>query len=765
MAKGSSSVRRAQLLSPFGVGAIMVTPEGTSMLAAGLDHWFANGGVPDGLVDVEEFRIEEWRLERLLDVSHLRMPPDFRSPSRFSSEPNQGLVVPFVRFPTWHRCSSCKLLTQEAASSKGHRFCPRCQGGLDGKPKARRRLIQVSNVAICQAGHMQDFPYVEWVHRSIAPAHHGPLRLFATGAATAANEKIRCDSCGAERTLAGVLRGNAEGSHLSKNLDSHEDDYLCSGQMPWHGPSHAVTCGNQLRGALRGASNVYFPLIVSSIYLPRGSETDAPADLIELLDQPPASTLLHTVLQLGGAPTPDMLRRSAFAAFSRFTDAQIVAAIDVLAAAPDPSRGTVEDPTSEVDFRREEFEVLLEPRDESQLVIRKPGEGAYDAPAAGLFSDIRLVERLRETRALWGFNRVLAESSHGYADRRRLLWRDLPDESEVWLPAYSVFGEGIFLRFDEELLTTWERHPSVVDRIERLHRHYDVMAAERGIRPIEVSPRLVLVHTLSHLLINALAHSAGYAAASLRERLYVSTDERPMAGVLIYTADGDSEGTLGGLVRLGRPGWLEPVLGQALEQAAWCSGDPVCMEIGGSSGQGPDSCNLAACYRCSLVAETSCERGNRFLDRALLTGTTDQADLGLLALEVARVLPASMVTSNEASATPVVSDHVRQGRDGVATVGEPWDEAELGAAVDAYEEMLRFEMQGVPYVKARIRERYLSGPLHGRSKRSFEERMGNISAVRRDMGLQTISGYKPKEHVGQTRTSQIKALIRNRANG
>lgn len=631
MARGSSPVRRAQLLSPFGVGAIMVTPEGTSMMAAGLDHWFARPAGSAIPVDEEEFRVEEWRLERMLDVSHFRMPPDHRPPRRYSSEPNQGLVVPFVRFPTWHRCPSCRLLMQVPQSSAAQQLCPRCQEGSDGRGKYKRRMIQVSNVAICQAGHLQDFPYREWVHRSAAPPDHGPLRLFATGAATAANEKIRCDACKAERTLQGVLRASEEGSFLSKNLDRGDEDYLCAGRMPWHGPTCAVGCGEQLRGALRGASNVYFPLIASSIYLPRGSAHDAPQDLLELMNQPPASTLLHMASQLGGSATPDMLRNSAFMAFSRFSDAQIGSAIEVLSSPETTPRGSVEDESADIDFRRQEFDVLLEPRDESQLVIRKPGDGAYDGSVATLFSDIRLVERLRETRVLWGFNRVLAESSKGYADRRALLWRDVPKGDDVWLPAYAVFGEGIFLRFREEPIVEWEARPSVVSRIQRLRDHYSEMAHDRGIAPIEVSPRLVLVHTLSHLLINALAYSAGYAAASLRERLYVSTHEQePMAGLLIYTADGDSEGTLGGLVRLGRPGWLEPVLAHAMDQATWCSGDPICMEIGGSSGQGPDSCNLAACYRCSLVAETSCERGNRFLDRALLVGTPALSGIGLL---------------------------------------------------------------------------------------------------------------------------------------
>ena len=137
----------------------------------------------------------------------------------------------------------------------------------------------------------------------------------------------------------------------------------------------------------------------------------------------------------------------------------------------------------------------------------------------------------------------------------------------------------------------------------------------------------MLLHTLAHVLINQLSFDCGYGSASLRERLYCDfTDpSRPMHGFLIYTASGDSEGTMGGLVRQGNPGRLETTLRRALKHAAWCSSDPVCIE---SKGQGSDNSNLAACHGCCLLPETSCEEGNRLLDRALLIGTPERPALG-----------------------------------------------------------------------------------------------------------------------------------------
>ena len=91
-----------------------------------------------------------------------------------------------------------------------------------------------------------------------------------------------------------------------------------------------------------------------------------------------------------------------------------------------------------------------------------------------------------------------------------------------------------------------------------------------------------------------------------------------MSGLLIYTAAGDCEGTMGGLVQQGKPGRFESLLFGAIQDVQWCSSDPLCIE---SRGQGVDSLNRAACHACTLLPETSCEEGNRYLDRAALIGT------------------------------------------------------------------------------------------------------------------------------------------------
>jgi hypothetical protein len=132
------------------------------------------------------------------------------------------------------------------------------------------------------------------------------------------------------------------------------------------------------------------------------------------------------------------------------------------------------------------------------------------------------------------------------------------------------------------------------------------------------------MHTFAHLIIRELALECGYNAASIRERIYAKKDSKsPMAGVLIYTAAADSDGTLGGLVELGKKENLGRIIEQALSRATICSSDPLCSE---HEPEKDRSLHNAACHACTFVAETSCERGNRYLDRALLVPIFGDSD-------------------------------------------------------------------------------------------------------------------------------------------
>jgi hypothetical protein len=612
---------------------MVVVPGGTSLVIGGLDFWYARPDVPGkNSVVVDEFKFEEWRLQRALGVGHFRLPPDFRE--RRGETPNTGITVPSFRFPAWHFCPDCKLLIERPLYERGtwgRIKCPECQS-----KKKTRYMFQVPFVATCEIGHLQDFPWNEWVHRSASPACNGPLRLESTGSATLAGQRVRCVTCRQQRTLESVTTGSEGTTYLSATL-ANGTLFLCQGRMPWLGPDAAQPCGAHLKGSLRSAANVYFAQVRSSIYLPRLQDREL-QELEDMLQHPPLSTLAKALVDLGAddARLAETMRSSHGRLVQKYTDQQIVQAVhDIFAPATrgsqDPSAGpAVKDPDWQTAFRREEFDTLRTERDEYFLKIRRASPAQYQPDIARYFSRVMLVDKLRETRALTGFTRIYPENNQDIRARQQMLWRSPPvDLARTWLPAYTVYGEGIYFELGESRLQTWEEQTGVRERVRPLASRHARMQTDRHLSPKRVTPRFVLLHTFAHLIMNRLTFECGYSSAALRERLYISENrDAPMAGVMIYTADGDSEGTMGGLVRMGRPGSIEPVIRRALEGAQWCSADPVCMEIGRHQGQGPDSCNLAACHNCALVPETACEEFNRFLDRALVVGEIGNSGLG-----------------------------------------------------------------------------------------------------------------------------------------
>lgn len=614
----SSPIRRAQVVAPFGVGALFVTKEGTSLIGAGLDHWFPTGAAVPENFDITEFQVEEWRLQKQLNVDYFCLPPDYRRPFKGSTSKNTDLTVPFLRFPQWHFCQRCGKMANYPLTERGRKSCSCDRHGS---------MVQMPIVAICDRGHIQDFPWNEWVHQSTAPTCTGDLVFGSTGQGGLRGLRISCKACGKNRNLESVLSAEPSGdaTHLTSNLDP-SSEYRCQGHAPWLGKLDAFECARPIRGALRSSTNIYYAQLASAIYLPRKGKTAAPS-LIDLVTQPPISVLRQI---LGGLTAKQIRDSKCGKLISEYSDEEVDEALAIAAGddGADDHQEVVED-DEHTAFRRREFEALLKERRDEQLVVTPVALSEYEDDLGDYFSTISLVSKLRETRALRGFARVFPENDMDSTAFQRLMRAEQAEDGDRWLPAYIVHGEGIFLQLNEAALHSWEARKDVRDRVKPLIERYREIQENRRLRDRPISSRFVLVHTLAHLLINRLTFESGYSAASLRERLFVSEHpERPMAGVLIYTAAGDSEGTMGGLVRLGKPGAFEPVLRKALEEAQWCGADPVCMEAGEMGGQGPDSCNIAACHSCGLIPETACEEFNRFLDRGLVVGTASNPDLG-----------------------------------------------------------------------------------------------------------------------------------------
>lgn len=628
----TGNMRRAQLVSPFGVGAMSVLVNGASVITAGLDHWYEAGDASE--LALEEYQEHDWRLEARLRVSEFRLPPDYRYQGSGADQRNVKLTVPVLRFPRWFFCMYCKRLKLSPLTMQQQVVCPdRKHAEMKYKP----RMSQVPMVAICTRGHLDDFPFDSWVHRSHRPSCNGTLRLVSRGGGGLEGQVVTCDGCESERSLGGVTqsrydKNGEEHTTLTDQLSSPTDPYMCTGAHPWLAQLGGE-CDRPMRGALRAAGNVYFPKIESSIYLPR-TEGAVSAEMHELMRHPAVSGTMRTLNGIfGDELTVEMLREHLVKnvppeLFGPISDEELVAGYRDLFGVGE-RRPPADEPasellTSDAEWRYPEFEhIRNKPKDEF-LTATDPG--IHDNLRRHL-ERVRSVDVLRETRALRGFTRVrddVLKLSDGKALLRR---RPLPPAND-WLPAYVVKGEGIYFELDPDRLAAWEGRAEVQARADKITAHYGSVASQRGLQDRDLTPRFILLHTLGHLLINELVFACGYSSASLRERLYVSdTSPRQMAGLLIYTAAGDSEGTMGGLVRMSRPESLRSTLASALADARWCSTDPVCMDAG-EKGQGPDSCNLAACHGCALLPETSCEEFNRFLDRGLVVGTFTDPSLG-----------------------------------------------------------------------------------------------------------------------------------------
>lgn len=627
-------LRRTQAIVPFGVGAMIDFPGPVSLIHCGLDAWPFNENDPEH----REFRIDdEVRLASRLKVEYFVQPPDFRRPSRGEApgQPNLNLRLPFLRFPKWHVCPRCGRMYESALHDASPPMCqgPIATGSDAGSSHPRRRTVQVRFVAACEKGHLQDFPWWEWVFRSPAPSPRGlRLRMNTSGSASLAGVRIICEEdrpqikVVAARTLAGAFAHDlAAGSALTRM------GVTCRGENPALGiPSSVVDppgCGKELHPLLRGGSNVYFPHVVSSIYLPPVDDS-AREEVLEVLEDRMVWQFIKMMSQAQGgevnAETAGVVLRTYYP--DRDIDPAEIAEAANRRLKGGESTGLREVPTDsdEQRFRRQEFQLFCRDTQEgypkTNLLTRAADLTRYEKIVQDHFGLVSLVHKLRETRAFVGYSRVFPGSGIGEAELSRT--------PKVWLPAVIVRGEGLFLALREDRIDAWhtEHGKASSNRVSTMQSTLDRLRARRRQDARRISPRFVLLHTLAHILINQLIFDSGYGSASLRERIYCSDDQQhPMAAILIYTAAGDSEGTMGGLVRMGQPGRLEGVILRALEKARWCSSDPVCIE---SRGQGPDSCNLAACHSCALLPETCCEEQNRLLDRGLVVGTISEPEIG-----------------------------------------------------------------------------------------------------------------------------------------
>lgn len=623
--KTAYSVRASQAVLQYGVGAMVDFRDRTLMTAAP-EYW---GG------SVSHIRDE--RLEKILHVDYFGKPGD-KDDVKFA----EG--ISYVRFPEWYFCPSCRrfkpigewVTEYRAKSPKKAEEDPHMIQTMKC-PKCFQELVVARIITACQEGHIDDFPWVKWVH---CQNFGGPkeicsrpeLTITTSSSASEGLEglTLKCLNCGAAASLRGAFDpGKFE--ELDKKTDFRYN-FRCAGKHPWKHKTESCKSTEYPKVLQRGSSSVYFPVTESSLVIPPYSSI-----VTNKIDESAAyaeyKAVIASYLSTPGitAETIELLHNSQTQVYAQRIAQETAIPFDKVVgvlkrknAAPDDGEYS----TASVKYRAEEYEAIMgetviEAEDYGEFYREGVDISAYNLP---FLKSISLIHKVREVQALVGFTRLKPVDSTD-APGSQAVVVPVKEPDTKWYPAYDVRGEGIFIEFDSSSINNWRsENQFLAERVALLNDNYKKSFIGEN-HPREITGKFLLLHTISHLLIKQLSFECGYGIASLKERIYCSeaADGKEMAGILIYTACGDSEGTLGGLVRQGRSDTFPSIFNKAIENARTCSNDPVCSL---SQGQGRDSLNLAACYSCTLIPETSCEEFNCFLDRGVVVGTFDNPNLG-----------------------------------------------------------------------------------------------------------------------------------------
>ncbi len=578
--KAQGQIRRSQIITTYGPGALIDLPR-HSAIVGGLNTWPKTSE----LDEIVEPRLTRY-LQTMIEVVAPRLyapPPDTEDPQQ------QAKGIGAWRFPEW-------FVVQESSESEGrqrsrrlvHRKALDEKGKFDGLQVVATRFVRA-----CPKGHVDDLGWYVYVHKAGDPCRR-QLWLDERGTTGDLSDLVvRCE-CGKSRSM-----------HEAAELESNPLG-PCQGARPWLGRNTNEPCNQPSRLLTRTASNAYFPQIVSVLSLPdRGQEIKSM--VTELWDD---LQIVETAQDLVFLKKKPKIAEKLFP----FSDLEVLNAIKET-----KSGGATEKPVKQV-----ELDVILAAPDgygddvpvDPDFHARRLPDRAWRH--SGRFDGIESVfqlHRLREVLALIGFTRLEAEIPDINGEYDTDVKRAEIALEPQWFPAVENRGEGVFIKLRSASVKSWLERPAVKQRLTDLMEGHKNWAKGRKTQRMFPGGPYILLHTLSHLLIQSLAMCCGYPASSIRERIYADY-EQGRFGMLLYTASPDAEGTLGGLVQQARH--IEEHLAYALRMSALCSNDPICAQHSPVSSMEGRWLHGAACHGCALIAETSCELRNDYLDRALV---------------------------------------------------------------------------------------------------------------------------------------------------
>jgi len=588
--KPHGQVRQSQVVTTFGPGSLFDLPN-HSVIVGGLEFWTKGD-------EIQEPRLVA-KLKDLLQVDNLALyapPPDSDDPV---SPQKTGITS--WQFPEWFITQGA-LATESGRSTRSRRLIPRSsltKGKFIDHNKKVQPVVPVRFVRACRKGHIGDINWFDFVHRGDNSCRRD-LWIDERGTSGDLSEVwVRCE-CKAERQM--IESTKSELRALGR----------CDGWMPWLGPRIRELCDEQNRMLVRTASNAYFPQTMSVISLPDRDEAVAIA-VAQVWEH-----YLQYVEDLDDLVKERKRKPPVAEALEGLSDVEAFA--EIQRRKQNRTAGT------DKSVKQAEFETLMACKEEigtdkpdGDFYARSFARQHWDHPWMKSIECIVLVHRLREVIATVGFTRFESSSPDVEGEleigvTRAPLARDLS-----WLPAIENRGEGVFIQFKKDSIDRWLQKPAVKQRGQQLDAGFECWKKDHknSKRQFCGMPYLLL-HSLSHLLVTAVSLECGYPASSIRERIYAGSYGY---GILLYTGSPDAEGTMGGLVQAGRQ--IARHLKSAIDLGRLCSNDPVCAQHAPENQHECRFLHGAACHGCLLIAETSCEQHNDFLDRALVISTVD----------------------------------------------------------------------------------------------------------------------------------------------
>lgn len=608
---------RSKHISNYGgVGSLIETTD-NSIIIETFDNWgYSDLNEKLAHYDIKDDRLLQRVKNRFPNLKHLVSIPTDRDSFLHQVRPKANY------FPKWFYCTYCNRFAsyfewknrwRSAGKNLDFFNPPKCSN----KDCKENHLEQIRFVMTCSNGHIHDLPWEYWNNRLASDRSNVEENEDENKSEKQSGPQLdytkKC--CGDQQDL--IYKISRENTELSgiwiecksckkkanlKGIFNFEKK--CDGKKYWlgqlNGKFHEEECGITMQPSisvkLKTSNSVYYANTLSSLFIP------------EL--QNPLSTEIRIDIE-------NMLESG------QFTTEQIVQLISIQKKIDKEfiqqylETGEIKYIPDNV-YRQTEYEYFLEKEqpDNKQIKFR-----VLDCTEQIIgFSKLVKIDKLKKTTVQTSFTRnepididsiLQDQTEYEYSVQRQSVSKNNFDSKT--LPALESYGEGILFILDKSKLEQWEKQQDVIERTEKIKTNAkNADWKSHQIIAKTLTPRKVLIHTLSHLLMRELEYVCGYPSSSLSERLYVS---ETMHGFLISAFDG-TDGYLGGLSNLCNDQEnLGKIIESAIFRATDCSSDPICIE---SEGQGVGQLNLAACHSCTLTPETSCELSNLYLDRNLV---------------------------------------------------------------------------------------------------------------------------------------------------